>query len=75
MTVPNERTFATAELTEAGLSIELPKTLPSGLEDMVVNMVPGAPSLGKVDDDSHLLIQGDLAAEGERWDDQHDRYR
>ncbi len=36
---------------------------------MVVNMVPGAPSLGKVDDDSHLLIQGDLAAEGGAMDD------
>ncbi len=65
--MPEKQLFAQANLTADGLNIQLPKDLPGGIEDPVVNMVPGAASLGKVIDGSQLLINGELAAEGERW--------
>ena len=60
-------------MTKEGLSIELPQELPSPFEDIVVNMVPGAQSLGtyalgkSVDGKKRLLIDGELPAEGDRW--------
>ncbi len=72
LALPEISLFAQSHLTKEGLSIELPpvstKGLPSPLQDIVVNMVPGAQSLGKlVDGNKRLLVDGELPAEGERW--------
>ncbi len=72
LALPDVSLFAQSYLTKEGLSIELPnestKDLPSPLQDIVVNMVAGAQSLGKlVDGNTRLLVDGELPAEGERW--------
>jgi hypothetical protein len=68
LALPEISNVAQAYLTNEGLSIELPQGLPSPLEDIVVNMAPGAQSLGKyIDGKKRLLIDGELPAEGDRW--------
>lgn len=68
LALPEIAFVAQANLTEEGLSIELPQELAQPLEDSVVNMAAGAPSLGKpTDGGKRILIDGNLPAEGERW--------
>ncbi len=68
LAIPEIRLVAQANLTKEGLDIELPQELPSPLQDVVVNMVAGAQSLGKsLDGKKRLLIDGELPAEGDRW--------
>lgn len=66
VSVPDKSAVALAKLTEQGLSVELPKQLPSTLLDPVALMVPGSPSLGK-SDENRLLIDGEYTAGGDRW--------
>ena len=68
LAVPDVSIVAQSYLTKEGLNIDLPQELPSPMQDIVVNMVPGAPSLGKLlDGNKRLLIDGELSAEGDRW--------
>jgi hypothetical protein len=68
LSIPEASFVAQSHLGKEGLYIDLPEDLPSPLQDIVVNMVPGAQSLGKfVDGNKGLLIDGELPAEGDRW--------
>jgi hypothetical protein len=68
LAIPEVSFVAQSYLTQEGLNIDLPAGLPSPMQDIVVNMVPGAQSLGRlVDGNKRLLIDGELPAEGDRW--------
>ena len=66
--LPELNLQADAYLTNEGLSIELPRDLPTPLEDIVVSFVPGAPTLGQVvENASRFIVTGNFPAESERW--------
>lgn len=65
--LPSAHMVAHAELTSNGLLVEVPKDMPSELSDSIVNFVPGAATLGKRIDATHLLFDGEYPASKDRY--------
>lgn len=65
--LPTVRMVAHAELSPKGLIVEIPSGMPSEVSDPIVSFVPGAPTLGKRIDSTHLLVNGEYPVGKDRF--------